>query len=189
MYPTLWLIRHASSVLSGTGRWQGWLNVGLSDEGRQQAICRRYAEDLPVVNLAFTSPLRRCVETCEIFFPHISLKRDGRLRTRNLGEWEGLTTEQISQQGGHWFSPFAEQAPPNGESLEEVWQRVSSFIRDMSCLCGPQAIITHGAIIGLILARLNIQPVIIPPCSFVIIEYIEGQWVLKQGPTGSVPPV
>lgn len=175
--------------MSGTGRWQGWLDIGLSDEGRQQAIHRRHAGDLPVVNRTFTSPLRRCVETCELMFPQIPPTCDERLRTRNLGDWEGLTTEQIRQQGGHWFSPFAEHSPPNGESLEEVRRRVGSFIRDMTCLLGHQAIITHGAIIGLILTRLNIQPVIVPPCSFVVIEYAEGLWVLKQGPTGSVPPV
>src|SRR5947209_6087815 len=150
MMPVLWLIRHGSSVISGTGRWQGWLDIGLSDEGRKQAIHRRLTGDLPATDRAFTSPLRRCVETCEIILPNTPLTYDGRLRTRNLGEWEGLTTEQINQQGGYWFSPFAEQSPPNGESLEDVWQRVSSFIKDMSYLCGPQIIITHGAIIGLI---------------------------------------
>jgi alpha-ribazole phosphatase len=186
---TLWLIRHGSSTLSGTGQWQGWLDVGLSAGGQQQAMQSTLTRELPLTNRVFASPLRRCMETCELMFPNTPVTSDWRLQTRNLGDWEGLTTEQIKQQGGSWYSPFAQQSPPNGESLEEVCIRLESFLADISQLHGPQVAVTHGAIIGLVLEKLNIEPIVIPPCSFVVIENVLGSWRLKRGPIGSVPPV
>lgn len=187
----VWLVRHAASVISGSGRWQGWLDVELSELGRQQANERRLKRDLPITDRVFTSPVKRCIETCDIMLPDARMVCDDRLLTRNLGSWEGLTTEEIHRQGGDWRSPFVEEAPPGGESLSTVWQRVQSFMEDLSGFSGEHIVVTHGAIIGLILLRLNVEPVIIPFCSFVILESQDNNnvWTIEQGPSGSVSPV
>lgn len=186
---TLWLIRHGSSTLAGTGRWQGWLDVGLSPEGQQEAIQLRLTGEVPITESVFASPLRRCVETCALILPGIPIRPDWRLQTRNLGDWAGLTTEEIKHQGGRSFSPFASESPPNGESLKEVHRRLDSFLTEISQMQGSQVIVTHGAIIGSVLEKVNIEPVIIPPCSFVVIENTNDLWRLRRGPSASVPPV
>lgn len=185
----LWLIRHASSSLSGSHRWQGWADVGLSPEGKEQAKARREAKEIPLVETVFVSSLRRCIETARIVMPGARLCSDDRLRTRRLGRWQGLTTTEIHREGGVWFHPFAEGSPPGGESLEDVWNRVRQFLSECIERTGLQVVVTHGAIIGLILLKIGRDPLIIPACSFIVLDYETTCWKVRREPSGSVPPV
>ena len=122
----LWLVRHAASSLSGTGRWQGWLDVPLSDCGVAQARCLKEKNKLPEVCTVISSSLTRCLQTAEILYPNAHIRREERLRTRNLGRWTGRTTAEIAGAGGRWFSPFASGAPPEGERSEEHTSELQS---------------------------------------------------------------
>jgi len=122
--------------------------------------------------------------------PNAQLIPDDRLRTRNLGLWEGWNTEQIICDGGAWFSPFAAGRPPGGESIEEVSARVWNFLHDLLAdSARTHVVVTHGAVIGMILGELGSCPVIIPACTSVVISYSELTWSITKRPVGSVPPV
>lgn len=187
----VWLLRHASSEMAGTGRWQGWRDVGLSAEGRKQAFEYRQSGMVPKVDSIYSSPLRRCIETASILAPAEEVILDSRLRTRHLGAWEGLTKEEIRQEGGVWFSPFAPQRPPGGESLAEVESRVMQSLTDIF-QTGHSAvlIVTHGAVIGLTLQAVGLAPTIVPPCTAIALEHATPhRWSLRVPPVGEVPPV
>lgn len=188
--PQVWLVRHGSSQMAGSGRWQGWTDVGLSEEGRRQACNCFVSGQLPVVDMVYCSSLKRCSETAAIILPRAQIISDHRLRTRSLGRWEGWTTTQIADDGGEWFSPFAEGRPPGGESLDDFVRRVSEALTDILKEGRPlNVVITHGAVIGVTLLALGESPVIIPPCSFVVVEQSATWLRVVSPPTGDVPPV
>lgn len=186
----VWLIRHGSSQMAGSGRWQGWTDTPLSQDGERQARACFVSGALPEVATVYSSPLRRCTESAKIIKPQAQIILDNRLRTRHLGKWEGWTTEDIIRDGGEWFSPFAEGSPPGGESLEGLRARISDFLDELRLgQLESYVVVTHGAVIGTVLLSLGERPVIVPPCSHVVVGRSKHAFKLLKGPSGSVSPV
>jgi len=186
----LWLVRHAVSSLSGTGRWQGWLDVPLSDRGVAQARGLKEKSILPEVRTVISSSLIRCLQTAEILYPNAHVRREERLRTRNLGRWTGRTAAEIADDGGRWFFPFALGAPPEGETLGELCARVSDALRDIAATGGGhQVVVTHGAVIGVVMAMAGMEPYIIPQCSYCVVSWSPDRILILDHPGIGVPPV
>lgn len=133
------LVRHGQTRLSVDRRYSGRGDVALTALGEQQAsaAARRVAamdgvsteSDLaPVI----ASPLERARQTAQAVAAASGGEltfEDGLLET-NFGDWDGLTFLEASKQypelHGRWLGdPTVE--PPNGESLEAVFDRVRSL--------------------------------------------------------------
>jgi len=105
----------------------------LTEEGRSQA--ERAAKKLAQkkINIIFTSPYRRAVETAEIIAKRIKVKvvEDERLREIDAGEFNWKT---IDEYHGSFSGPLERftKAPSGGENWTEVKQRVFDFIRDIN---------------------------------------------------------
>ena len=66
---TLHFIRHGMTTANEEGRYVGHQDLSLSLQGEDEL---RYLKDncvYPDPPVVFTSPLKRCTETCEILFP------------------------------------------------------------------------------------------------------------------------
>ena len=63
-------IRHGLTEANADGRYIGVTDLPLSDSGADELDRIRVKGELPETGLLFTSPLKRCIETCEILFPH-----------------------------------------------------------------------------------------------------------------------
>lgn len=186
----VWLVRHAASVLSGTGRWQGWQDVELSEYGIAQCRSLKSSGVLPVASRVIASSLKRCLQTAEILYPNALIRTDSSLRTRDLGEWTGLTTSAIAALGGSWFSPFAPEAPPGGESLETLRARIMQLLEEIGQHShGTQVVITHGAVIGVILSEAGLEPYIVPHCSHCVILLTQRRIEVRDHPGRAVLPV
>ena len=137
---TLVLTRHGLTGRSIPEQHLGQrIDVGLSDEGRNQAeaLGRRLA------GVAFerivTSPLRRARETAAIMAAaapgHPSPELDDRLVEMDYGAWEGLTYAEIeardSARRALWEREPAANACPGGESGDDVAARATAFLRDL----------------------------------------------------------
>jgi len=148
----LHLIRHGETHWNRIGRYQGQIDVPLSDGGRGQAAA--LAEILRVVPLQviYTSDLRRARETAEAVAAATGapLRQDPRLREIRLGRWEGLTLDEIRAQDGEALDDFrrnpATARAPEGESVPEVLERVRAALEDILQAYpeGPVAIVSHG---------------------------------------------
>jgi broad specificity phosphatase PhoE len=86
----IYLIRHGETESNRKGVFRGRLDIPLSQNGREQAVdLRRYFENIPV-DVVYTSPLQRAVETAETVFPgHIPVKEKW-LNNLDLGKWSGM---------------------------------------------------------------------------------------------------
>ena len=153
----LLLARHGQSVWNQVRRFQGGMDVALSDVGRAQAralgqALRRYR---PVA--AYVSPLARARETAEIALtgatvPLVPLEA---LRELSLGTWEGCTVDDVRQQAGDpygaWVRAPLDCPPPGAEPLPDVSARVLKAI-DHIAAAHPNGddvlVVAHGGVIS-----------------------------------------
>ena len=110
------LLRHGQSRWNLENRFTGWVDVELTPEGVNQA--RRAGELIKAEGIrfdhAFTSVLRRAIETCRIAMqtagqPGVPEEQDWRLNERHYGGLTGLDK--------------AETAARYGDEQVKVWRR------------------------------------------------------------------
>jgi broad specificity phosphatase PhoE len=160
------LIRHGETVWNRTGRWQGHAPTPISDEGRQQAalLAEYLAQRGEPVAAIYSSDSPRCRETAAIVAGRLGkpLSLDKRLREIDLGEWQGLTSDEIRAWDGERFAA-AQLDPynisrPGGENLSQVAERALQVIREAVerhpgeyCL-----VVSHGGTIRSVLYWLKL---------------------------------
>lgn len=137
----VWLIRHGATEWSKSGRHTSTTDLPLLAEG--EAAARDIPPRIAGQSFAavFTSPRQRARRTAEIAgFPDAFV--DDRLVEWAYGDYEGLTSTQIrtSDPGWNlWTHPV-----PNGESAEQIADRLDEVIEDVRRLDGPSLIFGHG---------------------------------------------
>ncbi|EOD42343.1 Phosphoglycerate mutase 1 [Candidatus Nanobsidianus stetteri] len=135
--PILCLIRHGESLWNKENRFTGWVDVPLTDEGREQA--KKAGEILKSLDIkfdiAYTSLLSRAIETLEIIIRtlgyNIPVIKDISLNERHYGDLQGLNKDKVSEIYGKeqvklWRRSLKVR-PPNGESLEDTQKRTIPF--------------------------------------------------------------
>ena len=135
--PILCLIRHGESLWNKENRFTGWVDVPLTDNGREQA--KRAGEILKNLNIkfdiAYTSLLSRSIETLEIIIrtlgDNIPVIKDISLNERHYGDLQGLNKDKVAEIYGKeqvklWRRSLKVK-PPNGESLEDTQKRTIPF--------------------------------------------------------------
>jgi 2,3-bisphosphoglycerate-dependent phosphoglycerate mutase len=161
------LIRHGETAWNVNGRWQGQAAVPLNDEGRRQAMLLaehlwpRAAEFAAI----YSSDSIRAHETAELVASRLdkAVQLDARLREIDLGEWQGLTSEEVQAWDGErlqkvradsWNNPR-----PGGESFAQVAERALSAIHEFVERHQGEHIlaVSHGGTIRCVLQRLGID--------------------------------
>jgi len=122
---TLVLIRHGQSQWNLENRFTGWVDIPLTDAGRDEA--RRGAALVRHLRFdrAFTSALRRAQETLDIVLDvlgqrEIPIERDQALNERHYGALQGLNKAEMARQFGErqvhiWRRSF-DVAPPKDKT-------------------------------------------------------------------------
>lgn len=146
----LYLLRHGQVPQVEPRRYLGQRDVSLDDEGRRQA--KRMAERLASIpfDSAFCSSLSRARETMELLVePHdITFFPSPVIREIALGEWEGLTTDEVRERFPGEYERRGEDMAgyrtPGGESFQDVQQRAIEFLRLMSVAPSVVLAVAHG---------------------------------------------
>ena len=137
--PKLILLRHLKSQWNLENRFTGWTDVPLSKEGVENA--KEAADKLAGLGIdkVYTSPLIRNRETTRLILENLGKKDipiiiDKALDERNYGKLQGLNKDEVKKQYGEervqlWRRSW-NQAPPEGESLEDVYGRAVSFLKE-----------------------------------------------------------
>ena len=156
---TLHFIRHGLTTGNEEGRYVGHQDLELSLQGEDEL---RYLRDnciYPDPAVVFTSPLKRCTETCEILFPDAKPVVMRELIAYNFGEFEGHTAEELQQyeEFAAWLQGGMDAAPPHGESNAEFGERIRSALESiidglLKTGIDDAAIVTHGGIISALMA-------------------------------------
>lgn len=110
------LLRHGQSTWNLDNRFTGWTDVGLTDQGRQEAheSARLLKEGGYTFDFAYTSVLKRAIQTLWIVLEDMELEwipvvRAWQLNERHYGALQGLNK--------------AEMAEKFGEAQVKIWRR------------------------------------------------------------------
>ncbi|HVN86965.1 MAG TPA: 2,3-bisphosphoglycerate-dependent phosphoglycerate mutase [Candidatus Binatia bacterium] len=133
---TLVLLRHGESQWNLENRFTGWVDVPLTDKGREEA--RQAAEKLRGIHFdrAYTSVLQRAIDTLAIVLDVIGqagipIERDQALNERHYGDLQGLNKAETAKKFGDeqvrlWRRSY-DVAPPGGESLKDTAARTLPY--------------------------------------------------------------
>jgi broad specificity phosphatase PhoE len=150
----LLLVRHASTEWSQSGRHTGRTDLPLNEAGREGAReLKRRLEPLEIV-AAYSSPMQRARETCEIAGFGDRAEVDDDLLEWDYGDYEGMTTPEIWGSRPHW-ELFADGCP-NGESAADVGARVDLFLDRIATAPdgrGDIVCFAHGHVLRVLAAR------------------------------------
>lgn len=142
---TLVLVRHGQSAWNLENRFTGWVDVPLTDAGREEA--RRAAAELKHVRFtrAFTSVLQRAQETLRIILEGtgqagIPVERDRALNERHYGALQGLNKAETAKKYGDeqvhiWRRSY--DVPPPKEKTELNPEGISESLKDTAARTLP----------------------------------------------------
>jgi len=156
MADEVWLVRHAETEWSRTGKHTGRTDVPLTDKGREVARSLRTRLEGHAFALVLCSPLARARETAQLAGLECSGLRDDLLEW-DYGEYEGLTTPEIREQRPDWY--LWRDGVPGGESPEDVAARCDRAIAEVRAVEGDVALVAHGHILRALGARWVDAPV------------------------------
>ncbi|MBL7142587.1 MAG: 2,3-diphosphoglycerate-dependent phosphoglycerate mutase [Candidatus Pacebacteria bacterium] len=151
----LLLLRHLQSQWNKENRFTGWTDIPLSEEGIESA--KEVAEKLAgfQIDKVYTSPLTRNRGTVSLILENLGkidedksssspftnawvkdvpIIVDKALDERNYGRLQGLNKNDVKRQYGEaqvklWRRGWND-APPEGESLKDVYNRVVPFYEE-----------------------------------------------------------
>lgn len=135
-------------------------STSLTEEGITQIA--RTKELLKEYNFekVYYSPLKRTVETLN--YLGLEGKEEIRIREINFGIFTGKTFEEISdiypQETKSWINNINNYKIPEGESLLDVYERVSEFLEELCKLDKNVLLITHDSVISLALCWVFDNP-------------------------------
>jgi len=159
----LW--RHGETDYNADRRMQGQLDSALTAVGLEQARLATPVLAAFGPQVLLTSDLRRAADTAALLAEETGLvaHTDKRLRETHLGQWQGLTHDQVDATwpGARlsWRSN-PEWAPPGGETRVEVAARAAAVVAELDAGgAGIAVLCAHGGLIAGLTARLLELPV------------------------------
>ena len=161
MSATLILMRHGQTDWNVNGRYMGWMDEALNEEGLRQAERVAQRLDQWPISAVYSSPLNRAVRTAEIVArPHaVAVQTIEELGEMRIGAWEGMFAGDIADKypalWRTWRANPGDFRMPGGESLGEVRERaVRAFGRIMDSSEGKMALaVTHDVVVKLLVAH------------------------------------
>ena len=101
------LIRHGQSVWNAKNLFTGWIDVELSEKGKNEA--KRAGELLKEAGIypgiCYTSYLKRAIHTAQLAlntlgWEHIDVVRSWKLNERHYGDWQGKNKDEVKAKYG-----------------------------------------------------------------------------------------
>lgn len=167
------LLRHGQTEFNAGSRMQGQLDTVLSDLGRAQAEAAAEVLRKRHPLLIVSSDLWRAYDTATVLAEHngLQVRVDTRLRETHLGDWQGLTHEEVDAvaPGARLaWRDDARWAPHGGESRVDVAARSEPLVAEL--VAGepdwgsgdadrPVVLVAHGGLIAALTAALLRLPV------------------------------
>lgn len=156
--PLLFLVRHAETEWSLSGRHTGRTDIPLTERGRMTAVSLgNRLEGRPFARV-LSSPLSRAVETCRLAGYGARVEMHDELLEWDYGDYEALTTPQIRERRPEW--DLWRDGCPGGESAADVGARVDRLLAELrQPPAGDVALFAHGHVLRVLAARwIGLEP-------------------------------
>ena len=152
-------VRHGETDWNASARIQGQRDIALNAKGHWQAsrAAQALADAGETVAAVYSSDLARAHETAHHIANAMELDvlTDPRLRERGFGEYEGSTFAELEQQWpqetARWRARDAHWAPPGGESLTALGERVLAATQSLAERHPNEQIVlvAHGGVLDM----------------------------------------
>ena len=161
MTTRVYLMRHGEVANGGEKRYNGHIDVDITERGVEQMHRLAGLLDGKPVRAVYSSDLIRSVKGAKILAARLGLEHTPvrLLRERSVGKWEGMTSEEIRQrypdEFAAWRADLVNYRPPDGECLLDVRDRIMPEYRRIvgSHPGGEIAMLLHGGVNRVILAE------------------------------------
>lgn len=157
----IYLLRHGETEYGKEKRYLGHTDCKLSEEGKEQAkyLGGIFARNKVIIHDIFSSDLARCKDTINIVFPNQNVTFLEQLRELNMGDWDGLTFDEVKSKYAEEYIKRGENIggfiPRNGESFEKCQKRAVDIFRDIiNSTEGNIAICSHAGFIRTLLCNI-----------------------------------
>ncbi|EPQ7201243.1 MULTISPECIES: 2,3-diphosphoglycerate-dependent phosphoglycerate mutase GpmB [Providencia] len=187
----VYLVRHGETEWNVARRIQGQSDSPLTATGRLQA--RQVAERMKSEGIThiITSDMGRTRETAQIIADvcRCEIIIEPRLRELNMGILEQREIESLTEQEEQWRKSLIDGTEggriPNGESMEELYQRMYAALN--SCLDLPKGsrplLVSHGIALSTLVSRILGVPAYserrlrLRNCSISRVDYQNSPWL------------
>lgn len=153
-----YLVRHGTTQYNLENRFQGHLDIPLSNQGIEQA--KKLADYLKdkKIDAIYTSDLKRAVQTAEYIAAAKSMKYRllPSLREVDVGELEGLRWHEVKKEYPDWVKKQHVHDYPGGETRIEIERRVSNLWDSVVKRHKGDGVVlvTHGGIIKALICQI-----------------------------------
>ena len=153
------LIRHGETEWNSQKRMQGHSNSDLSSVGQAQIqALGQWMKNVPF-DLIYSSDSLRAKQTAEAItqFSGHELQFDQRLREKNLGVFEGLTSEEARERHPEVFHLFktagSKYVIDEGESTQQLQDRALEIVNEIRIKHPEERVllVTHGGFIRVVM--------------------------------------
>ena len=153
------LIRHGETEWNSQQRMQGHSNSDLSSVGQAQIqALGQWMKNVPFDHI-YSSDSLRAKQTAEAItqFSGHELKIDLRLREKNLGVFEGLTSEEARERHPEVFRLFktagSKYVIDEGESTQQLQDRALEIVNEIRIKHPEKRVllVTHGGFIRVVM--------------------------------------
>ena len=145
----IYLIRHGETEHNRDRRYQGWIDVPLSEAGKGKLRKAGFEPDT-----VYVSGLVRTLQTAELLFPGSLCRRLPGLNEMDFGLFDGRSAAELENDPAYreWVDNNCESACPGGEDMAGFAKRVSAAFEEVIGDCVRQkrreaVIVTHGGTI------------------------------------------
>ena len=132
-------IRHGQSLANEQDKFAGQTNVPLTELGKKQARCAaEYIVKREKIDKIYSSDLQRAHDTALPVSELTGLPINDVKGLREIcaGAWEGMLVSDVAvkyeKEFNTWRNDFSNARLPEGESVQEVYERVVPFVKQIA---------------------------------------------------------
>ncbi len=163
MVTTVYIVRHCEAEGNVQGVFQGSTDFDISEKGRKQL--EKLAERFKDIKLdvVYSSPLKRAYMTAQagVKYSGLPIIKECGLAEINGGVMEGKPWNKLDElfpsEYALWNTDFALFSAPEGESVSEVYSRISkTFINAITANKGKTiGVFSHGCAIRILMCYIK----------------------------------
>lgn len=178
----VFLIRHGESEANKNGVICGWLDVSLTDKGREDAkLAKTYLSNVKF-DKVYSSDLKRAKETANIVLPDFEAETTPLIREIGVGDLQGLKVADYSEEIKKFIAEGYKDY--NGESREELLNRVVEFKKTLEDKDYENvAVFAHAGVLrkfleSVVKTKIDASTMYCKNCMIAVFEYKNSFWKL-----------